>query len=174
MTNLRRMTLAFVLAGGVISAFVKFATGSFIPEENYVVDFSKLPKEIGQFSNQTERNTDGALELRAVQCERSIFVNAYSIKESWPEALPALLYPSNEWRILYVYRGRTYDSFARIPAYLRLVASRSMEALTMSRRDSSDGIVFAFHIPVECSISSHSAIAAAEIALGLAVPEPRY
>jgi hypothetical protein len=174
MTNLRRVTLAFVIVGGVMGAFIKFATGNFIARESYVVDFSKLPEKIDQFFNQGERNKDGSLQLRSTQCERSIFMNAYSIKEFPPAALSTLLYPPNEWRTLYVYRGKTYDQFARVPAYFRLVALRSMEAIMMSKRDLSDEYLFSFHIPVECVIDPNSAVAAAETMLRSTAPQPRY
>ena len=172
MTNLRRVTLAFVIVGGVIGVFVKFATGNFIPKENYVLDFST--EKIDQFVSQGERNKDGSLQLGSAQCERSIFMNAYSIKEFPPEALSTRLYPRDEWRTLYVYRGKTYDQFARVPAYLRLVALRSMEAITMSKRDLSDEYLFSFYIPVECVIDPNSAVAAAKTMLRSAVPQSRY
>jgi len=157
-----------------MGAFIKFATGNFIAQESYVVDFSKLPEKIDRFFNQGERNKDGSLQLRSAQCERSIFMNAYSIKEFPPEALSVLLYPPDEWRTLYVYRGKTYDQFARVPAYLRLVALRSLEAIRMSKRDLSDEYLFSFHIPVECVIGPDSAVAAAETMLRSVAPQPRY
>ena len=157
-----------------MGAFIKFATGNFIAQESYIVDFSKLPEKIDQFFNQGERNKDGSLQLGSAQCERSIFMNAYSIKEFPPDALSALLYPPDEWRTLYVYRGKTYDQFARVPAYLHLVASRSMEAITMSKRDLSDEYLFAFYIPVECVIDPNSAVAAAKTMLRSVVSQLRY
>ena len=112
-------------------------------------------------------------DAHAGQCDRSVFMGAHSIKESSPEALAALLYPTNKWRTVYVYRGQTFDAFARIPAYLRLVASRSVEALTMSARDLSDEYLFSFHIPVECVIDSRATVAASKAILDLAMPTNR-
>jgi hypothetical protein len=168
--NLRRFALASVIVGAVIGAFAKFATGSFIPNDNYVVDFSKLPEKIGSFVIQEEMNRDRSLQLRSAQCEGSIFLTAYSIKEPPPEAFSALLYPSDKWRTLYVYRGQTYETFARIPAYLRLVALRAIEALTMSARDLSDEYLFSFHIPTECAVDFRAAVAASNVILDLAAP----
>ena len=167
-TNLRRLTLAFVIVGGVIGAFVKFTTGSFMPRESSVVEFSKLPEKIGQFVVEEELNKDRSLQLRSAQCDRSIFVGAYSIKEAPPEALSPILYPPDKWRSLYVYRGQTSDAFARIPAYMRLVGLRSIEALTMSAHDLSDEYVLSFHIPVECAIDPRSVVTASSVILQLA------
>jgi len=173
-TNARRLTLAVVIIGGVIGAFVKFATGNFMAQERYVLEISQLPEKIDQFLNQGERNKDGSLQLSSTQCGRSIFMNAYSIKESPPEALSALLYPPDKWRTVYVYRGEAYDKFARVPAYLRFLALRSKEAITMSARDLSDEYLFSFYVPIECTIDSNSAVAAAETMLRSIVPQTRY
>ena len=168
MKSLRRLALAFVIVCGVIGAFAKFATGSLIPNDNHVIDFSKLPEKIGPLVNQGETNKDWSLQLQSAQCEKSIFMGAFSIKEPPPETFTALLYPSDKWRTLYVYRGQTYDAFARVPAYLRFVASRSIAALTMSARYLFDEYVFCFHVPVECAIDPREAVAASNVILDLA------
>ena len=173
MTNLRRLTLVLVIVGGVSGAFVKFATGNFMPHENDAIDFSKLPEKIGEFVVQGERNKDWSFQLRSAQCDAPIFMGAYSIKEPPPEALAVVLYPADKWRTLYVYRGQTFDAFARIPAYLRLVALRSLEALTMSARDLSDEYLFSFHVPIKCSIDPRAAVSASKAVLDLAVRTSR-
>ena len=160
MKSLRRLALAFVTIGGVIGLFAKFATGSFISNDDIVMDFSKLPEKLGSFAIQGEVNKDGSLQLRTIECEKSIFMSAYYIKEPPPEAFSEFLYPFDKWRTLYVYRGQTHDTFARIPAYLRLVAIRSIAALTMSARDLSDEYLLSFHIPIECNIDPRGAVAA--------------
>ena len=63
---------------------------------------------------------------------------------------------------------RTSDAFARIPAYMRLVGLRSIEALTMSAHDLSNEYVFSFHIPVECAIDPRSVVTASNVILQLA------
>jgi hypothetical protein len=156
-----------VIVGGVVGIVTKFATNGFIANNNYLIDFSKLPKQIGSFTLEGERNRDGSLQFRSTQCEKSIFINAYSIIDPPPEAFSELLYPSNKWRTLYVYDGQTYDTFARIPAYMRLVALRSIEALTISARSMSDEYLFSFHIPVECVVDHSAAVEASNSILDL-------
>ena len=90
------------------------------------------------------------MELRSGQCAGAICVNAHPIIEALPEAFTELVYPSDKWRHLYVYRGQTFDHFTRIPAYLRLVFFRAIGAVTMSVRDLSDEYLFTFHFPAEC------------------------
>jgi hypothetical protein len=69
---------------------------------------------------------------------------------------------------------KIYDQFTRVPAYLGLVALRSMEAITMSKRDLSGEYLFSFRIPVECVIDPNSAVAAAETMLRSIALQPRY
>ena len=114
-------------------------------------------------------NRDRSLELRSVQCEGAIFVNAHPIIEALPEAFTELVYPSDKWRNFYVYRGQTYDRFTRIPAYLRLVFLRAVRAVRMSVRDLSDEYLFTFHFPAGCPVDCPAAIAASNAILDLGV-----
>jgi len=168
-TNVRRLTLAVVIAGAIIGGFVKIATGSFTAPGYYEIDFSTLPEKIDQFHIEGRGEKDGSLRVRFARCEQPIFVNAFLIRHDSSQALSELLYPPNRWRSLYVYRGHSYDSFARIPAYLRLVALRSLEAITVSARDFSYEHYFAFRVPVECAIDANSAISASNTMLRSAV-----
>ena len=174
MRKFRRLVLASIVIAGICGGFAKLATGSLISNESYVIDFSKLPKAIGPFVTEAETNRDGSLELRSVQCEGSIFVNAHSIKEPPPEAFTELVYPPNKWRTLYVFRGQIYDRFTRIPAYLRLVLLRAGQALSMSARNLSDEYFFVFHFPAECPVDRDSVVAASSAILDLGASKASY
>ena len=169
MKNLRRLVLAFIIVGGVSGGFAKFAAGGFISNDNHVIDFSKLPKNIGPFVSEGEMNRDRSLELRSVQMCGAFFVNAHPIIEALPEAFTELVYPSDKWRHLYVYPGQRFDHFTRIPAYLRLIFFRAVGAVTMSVRDLSDESFFTFHFPAECPANSRAAITASRLILDLGV-----
>jgi len=163
----RRFVLVSIVVAGLCGGFTKFATGSLISNDSSIIDFSKLPKTIGPFVTEGDINKDRSLELRSVQCEEAIFVNAHSIKEPPPAAFTDLIYPPNKWQTLYVYRGQTYDRFARIPAYLRLVFLRASQALSMSARELSDEYVFIFHFPDGCVADRRAAVAASNAILDL-------
>ena len=158
------------MAGAVTGGFIKIATGSFAASENYEVDFSTLPEKVDQLQLQGRREKDGAFQVSSTQCEQPIFVNVFSIKSTVLESLSDVHYPQSRWRNLYVYRGQIYDSFARTPAYLRLVALRLVEGLTTSTRDFSYEYYFAFRVPIECAIDPNSAITASNTILRSAVP----
>jgi len=169
--NLRRLALLAVILGGLIAVFAKIATGNFKSSEFTIIDLSKLPEKIGPFVNQGQSDRDRSLQLRLPQCEDSISMAAYSVMDAPAEAYAEHLYPPDKWRALYVFRGQSYERFARSPAYLRFVLSRSIAALTFARRDLSDEYVFCFHIPVECAINPSAAVATSDLILSLAVSE---
>ena len=170
----RRFVLVSILVAGLCGGFAKFATGNLISNDSFIIEYSKLPKAIGPFVAEGDMSRDRSLELRSAQCETAIFVNAHSIKEPPPEAFTELVYPSDKWRTLYVFRGQTYDRFTRIPAYLRLVLLRAGQALSMSARDLSDEYFFVFHFPAECSVDRDSVIAASSAILALGASKASY
>jgi hypothetical protein len=178
-TNLRRLALASVVVGGLIGVFVKLGTGGFIPHKSSSINLSRLAlgEKIGPFAFEGLVDRDSQyLQLRSTQCEGSIFMTFSSVSYAPPKDLTALFYPATEWRTLYVHRGQTYDTFdtfTRIPAYVRVLALRLLTAITLSAHDhQSEELFFSFRIPVGCALDRSAAIAASEAVIALyQIPE---
>lgn len=174
--HLRRLALASLLVGGIIGAFVQFGVGNFIPHKLASIEFSRLAlgEQIGPlaFEGLVDRESQ-SLQLQSARCERSIFMTVSSVKNSPPEQYIAHLYPTTEWRTVYVYRGQAHDTFARVPALLRFLALRAMSVVTLSVSHLSDEFVFTFHVPVTCTLEHSAAIAASNEIIALAASSGR-
>jgi hypothetical protein len=150
---------------------VKFGAGGFIVHKELSIYFPKLALVSGEKIGSLvfERLVDwDSISLQSTHCEGSIIMTVSSVSAAPPEKFIALLYPSGEWRTLYVHRGQTYDNFARIPAYLRFLESKLIAAMTLSAPDLSDGFFFSFHIPVGCALDRSAAVAASNTVIALA------
>lgn len=180
MKHLRRFALVSTIVGALVGVFVRLELAS--PPREYLLDFSKFSSEerakIGPFifENLTDRYSPTPtlqLRFRSAYCEEAIFVTVSKVSVALPENLIAQLYPAAQWRTLYVYHQKARETFARIPAHVRLLVFHSIAALTLSSHNLSQEYVFRYHIPVGCTIPTGAAIDASNDILAMAA-SPNY
>jgi hypothetical protein len=161
MIIVRRLTLAAVLAGGLLGIFMRVGPGSSQPRPGF--DLQKIAgargAQLGPFVLEAVVVRAGlSVQLRSPQCASPLFVGISDITAIASEQFTAFRYPPAEWRTFYVYRGRKSETFERFSAYLQYLVSRITAALIASSPDPSENMLFVFHTPAGCAVDQAAAI----------------